>query len=141
MGDLAPPGQPLGFEPVVTPDVSLMPPPPKPALTVLFHYTNEDGLNGILSSGQLHPSLKTFNPNDVRYGNGQYVSDYVPGTKTSEQLSREFIGNPFQAKKYSHYIAIDVQGLNVQKGRDGVYVIPNEQPLDLSNRVLGHGKN
>src|SRR5450830_747078 len=36
----------------------------------LYHYTNEAGLNGILDSGQLNPSLKALNPNDVRYDNG-----------------------------------------------------------------------
>ncbi|MEI3614626.1 HYD1 signature containing ADP-ribosyltransferase family protein [Pseudogracilibacillus sp. SO30301A] len=39
----------------------------------LYHYTNENGLNGILSSNKLNPSLKTNNPKDVRYGDGQYL--------------------------------------------------------------------
>jgi hypothetical protein len=34
----------------------------------LFHYTNEKGLAGILESGELRPSLKALNPNDVRAG-------------------------------------------------------------------------
>ncbi|WP_202948737.1 HYD1 signature containing ADP-ribosyltransferase family protein, partial [Chromobacterium haemolyticum] len=44
-------------------------------------------------------------------------------------------------KKTSNYIAIDTTGLNVQKGRDGVYVIPNDKPLDIKGRVVNHGKN
>ncbi len=65
---------------------------------VLYHYTNEQGLNGITDSQQLNPSLQSVNPNDVRYGNGQYLSDIVPGTMSPAQLSRAFIGNPFQGR-------------------------------------------
>lgn len=31
--------------------------------------------------------------------------------------------------------------LNVVKGRDGVFVLPNDKPLDLTNRILGSGAN
>jgi hypothetical protein len=105
----------------------------------LFHYTNEEGLNGILESGELRPSLKAVNPNDVRYGNGQYLSDIVPGTKTPAQLSRAFLGQPFQGAKYTHFIEIDVSGLNVTQGREGVFVIPNDAPLDLTGRIISSG--
>ena len=67
-------------------------------IRTLYHYTNEAGMNGILESGELNPSLKALNPNDVRYGNGQYLSDIVPGTKTPAQLSRAFINNPFKGR-------------------------------------------
>jgi len=108
--------------------------------TRLFHYTNEKGLAGITESEKLLPSLKSLNPNDVRYGNGQYLSDIGPGTKTPAQLSREFIGQPFQGAKYTHYLEIDVSGLNAVQGRPGVFVIPNEAPLDLTGRIIGSGK-
>ncbi|MEL7570796.1 MAG: HYD1 signature containing ADP-ribosyltransferase family protein [Eubacteriaceae bacterium] len=58
-------------------------------IKTLYHYTNEEGLNGITKSNQLNPSLKVVNPSDARYGNGQYLTDIVPGTKTPAQLSRE----------------------------------------------------
>ncbi len=105
----------------------------------LFHYTNEKGLTGILDSGELNPSLKALNPNDVRYGNGQYLSDIVPGTKTPAQLSRSFLGQPFQGASFSHYLEVDVSGLNVIQGRPGVFVIPGETPLDLSGRIISSG--
>jgi len=107
----------------------------------LFHYTNEKGLDGILESGELNPSLKAVNPNDVRYGNGQYLSDIVPGTKTPAQLSREFLGQPFQGQKYTHFIEIDTTGLNVIQGRNGVFVVPGETPLNLTGRIVSHGAN
>ena len=109
------------------------------ASSTLYHYTNEAGMNGILDSETLNPSLFSLNPNDVRYGNGQYLSDIVPGTMTPAQLSRAFINNPFQGARYSNYVSIDVSGLNVVQGRPGVFVIPNETPLNLTGRIVGSG--
>ncbi len=98
-------------------------------------------MDGILSSKKLNPSLKANNPKDARYGDGQYLSDIAPGSKSCAQLSRCFFGNPFQGKKAENYVEIDVSGLNVKKGRDGVYVVPGSKPLDISNRITGSGKN
>jgi RHS repeat-associated protein len=106
----------------------------------LYHYTNEEGLTGILNDMAINPSTKAINPADVRYGDGQYLSDIVPGTKTPAQLSREFIGNPFQGQKYTHFIELDVRGLNAVQGRPGVFVIRNESPLNITGRVLSSGE-
>lgn len=109
-------------------------------MTTLFHYTNQIGYEGILQSMQLNPSTVARNPNDVRYGNGQYLSDIEPHVKTPAQLSRLFLGHPFQGKKYTHYIEIDVTNLIVVQGRPHVFVINNDAPLDLSGRIIGYGK-
>ncbi|MEM7133819.1 MAG: HYD1 signature containing ADP-ribosyltransferase family protein [Chloroflexota bacterium] len=108
-------------------------------MATLFHYTNQTGYEGILASKQLKPSTSDRNPNDVRYGDGQYLSDIEPNTKTPSQLSRLFLGHPFSGKKYTHYIEIDVTDLAVKLGRQYVFVIPNEQPLDLTKRIISHG--
>lgn len=71
---------------------------------------------------------------------GQYLSDIVPGTKTPAQLSRKFINNPFQGNKYSHYVEIDVIDLDVTFGRDNVFVILNQESLELTNRIVSFGK-
>ena len=97
----------------------------------LYHYTNEKGLTGITESNQLNPSLKANNPKDARYGNGQYLSDINPESTTPTKLAKKFINVP-NKYKYTHYIEIDVSDLNVIQGRDGVYVIPNEEALDLT---------
>lgn len=97
-------------------------------------------MNGIVSSETLNPSLKAVNPNDARYGNGQYMSDISPGTKTPAQLSRAFLNTPFQGARFTHYVEVDVTGLNVVKGRPGVFVIPNEGPLNLAGRIVSYGK-
>jgi hypothetical protein len=42
--------------------------------------------------------------------------------------------------KYTNYVEIDVGGLNVIKGREGVFVVPSEMPLDLTGRIVSSGK-
>jgi hypothetical protein len=106
----------------------------------LYHYTDEAGLSGILNEGKLNPSLRATNPNDVRYGNGQYLSDIPPGTIKPNELSKAFINNPWQGRKFTHYLEIDPGGLNVLQGRPGVYVVPNETPLNLNGRIVSSGK-
>ena len=106
----------------------------------LYHYTNEEGLNGILSSKKLNPSLKANNPKDARYGDGQYLSDIVPGTKRPSPLSYAFLRIPYQGRKFTHYVEVDVSDLKVVKGRDGVYVVPNVDPLDITTRAVNWGK-
>jgi len=106
----------------------------------LFHYTNESGFNGILESGSLNASLRALNPRDVRYGNGQYLSDIVPGSMSPAQLSRQFLNNPFQGGKFQLYIEIDVSGLNAIQGRPGVFVIPGNVPLNINGLIRSAGR-
>ena len=113
---------------------------PGAGLRNLYHYTDEAGLNGILNEGKLNPSLKARRPRDVKFGNGQYLTDIPPGTMEPEELSKALVLNTHQAKKFTHYLEINPDGLNVIKGRSGVYVIPNEGPLDLNNRIISSGK-
>ncbi len=105
----------------------------------LYHYTNESGMNGIIESNQLNPSLKANNPKDARYGNGQYLSDIAPDSKTPSQLAKQFVNIP-NKYKYTNYVEIDVSGLNLINGREGIFVIPNELPLDLTGRIVSSGK-
>jgi uncharacterized membrane protein len=109
--------------------------------TSLYHYTNEAGHDGIISSGELRASLKADNPKDARYGDGQYLTDIKPGTKRPGQLSAAFLRVPWAGRKFTHYIEIDVKGLDVVEGRPGVFVVPNSGPLDLTGRILGSGRN
>lgn len=108
---------------------------------VLCHYTTATGMVAILATQQILPSLKANNPNDARYGDGQYFSDIPPGSRTNAQLAREFLGRPYPANKFSHYVCIDVSGLEVIKGRDHVYVVPNKAPLNIAGRVYASGSN
>ncbi|MBQ9233538.1 MAG: hypothetical protein IJ167_05840 [Lachnospiraceae bacterium] len=96
-------------------------------------------MTGITESNQLNPSLKANNPKDARFGNGQYLSDINPKSTTPTRLAKKFINVP-NKYKYTHFIEIDVSDLNVIQGRDGVFVIPNEEALDLTGRIVSFGK-
>lgn len=104
------------------------------------HYTNEAGMTGIIDSNSLNPSLWRAGTKDVRYGNGQYVLDIVPGTRTPSELSYDFLGIPFRGDRFTNYVEIDATGLGAVQGRSGVYVIPNEVPLGLTGRIISNGK-
>ena len=82
----------------------------------LFHYTDATGLAGILATRVILPSTAARNPNDVRHGEGQYLSDVTPGSKTPAQLSRLFLNLPYHGRKYTHFVEINVDGLHVVEG-------------------------
>ncbi|MEU2103496.1 putative T7SS-secreted protein [Nocardia sp. NPDC019255] len=107
----------------------------------LYHYTNQTGHDAILESQELRPSIREHNPKDARYGDGQYLTDIEPGTRTPGQLSAAFLRVPWVGHKFSHFLEIDVTGLTVVQGRPGVFVIPNTEPLDLSGRIIRSGRN
>lgn len=107
----------------------------------MYHYTSEKGYSGILNSMEILPSLKESNPKDARFGDGQYLSDIVPGSKSPAQLSRVFLGMPWAVKRFTHYVHIDTIGLIVTYGRVNVYIIINSEPLDITDRLVRHGRN
>jgi len=106
---------------------------------ILYHYTDQEGLRGILKTMQLHASTSQKNRADVRYGDGQYLSDIPPGSKTASQLSRAFLNLPFHGKRFTHFVAIEVEGMPLIHGREGVFVVPNHEPLDLTGRIVDSG--
>jgi hypothetical protein len=57
------------------------------------------------------------------------------------QLSRCFLGQPFQGQRFTNFVEIDTFGLNVVKGRDGVFIVPGSNPLDLIGRIVRSGVN
>jgi hypothetical protein len=108
---------------------------------VLYHYTSLVALQSILESNQLWPSLRSARPRDVRYGDGQYLTDIAPGRLSGAQLSRFLLGQPFEAHRFTHFIALNVDGLIVRQGRTGVFVIPNSDSLSIAGRIVGTGRN
>jgi hypothetical protein len=110
-------------------------------MPVLFHYTDAAALQAILSTEQLLPSTGAHSPNDVRYCDGQYLTDIEPGTMTGAQLSRRLLGHPFQGRRFTHYLALDIARLKVVEGRPNVWIIPNTMPLDIGGRVVRSGSN
>lgn len=110
-------------------------------VSVLDHYTTLVALQSILDSNQLWPSLYATRPRDVRYGEGQYSTDVAPGQRTGSRLSRLLIGNPFEAHRFTHFLAIGVTGLAIHRGRPGIFVIANSESLDLAGRIVRTGRN
>jgi len=110
-------------------------------MPTLFHYTDRAGHDGIRATSQLLPSTKARNPREARYGDGQYLTDIPPGTMSGARLSRALRGNPFQGRRFTHYVEIDVAGLQVVMGAPHVYLVPNARPLDLTGRIVRSGTN
>jgi hypothetical protein len=110
-------------------------------VAILYHYTNETGLSGILQSGVIWASRAATRPRDVRYGEGQYLTDIEPGTRSRAKLSFALVGHPFAGKRFTHYVAIEVSGLNVVEGRDHVFVIRNAEPLEIRGRLIASGES
>ena len=81
---------------------------------VMYHYTSAAGYAGILKTKSIKPSLRANNPRDARFGDGQYVSDIIPGTKRPGQLSMIFFGIPRAGKRFSPHININVERLQSQ---------------------------
>jgi hypothetical protein len=109
--------------------------------SILYHYTSVNGRAGILKTMTIRPSLRANNPKDARYGDGQYMSDILPGTKRPGQLSLIFLGMPWAGKRFTDYVSIKVDGLKVIHGRPSVFLIRNSGPLDISGRLVANGKN
>jgi large repetitive protein len=121
----------------------------------LFHYTSEDGYKGITQSNELNASIGGHN---AEFGPGQYLTDVapervLPGPKSSispTQLAQGFMSRwqlshlltttPWKAPQFSHYLEIDVSGLEVQSPRPGTFRIPGETPLDLTGRIVRGGR-
>lgn len=105
----------------------------------LYHYTDSRGLKGILTDNALNASTKENHPADARHGDGKYLTDIRPGEMTPAQLSRRPVGHPFSGKRFTHYLQVDVKGLDVHEARDHIFLIPGIDPLDLSGRIVDHG--
>jgi hypothetical protein len=107
----------------------------------MWHYTTAANMAAILKSLKLNPSLRQYNPKDARYGDGQYVSDIPPRTLSASQLSYRFVRVPYASRRFTHYIEVDVTGLEVICGREHVFVIPGREALDLEGRIVSWGLN
>lgn len=104
----------------------------------LIHYTSEAGYKAIMESGQLLPSIGIKN---ARYGSGQYLTDLLSEGLTKGQVSRKLFGVPWNTKSVSHFIEIDVKGLNVIKNAPNNFLVPNSNGLPLNGIIVNHGSS
>ena len=110
-------------------------------MTVLYHYTNLTALTAILSEQSLKPSLRRHRRRDARYGDGLYLTDIFPGTLPNDQLSDLLVQNAAEADRFTHFLAIDVTGLEVIEGREHIFVVPRRKNLSLAGRIVRTGGN
>ena len=103
---------------------------------ILIHYTTENGYKSIMESKQLLPSVGIKH---ARYGDGQYFTDLNSIDYTVGQLSRRLYRVPWNKSHLTHFIKIDVSGLNIIKNGPHNFLLPNNQPLNLNNRIVGGG--
>lgn len=71
------------------------------------------------------------------------VRAYEPSIRLRVRLpscQRSHARHPYQGWRFPPYLEIDVSGLTVVQGRPGVFVGPNEEPLDLVGRIVSWGK-
>lgn len=105
-------------------------------VNILRHYTTEAGYKAIMESGELLPSIGVKN---ARYGSGQYLTDLLSHDLTKGQVSRRLFGVPWNTKSVSHFIDIDVSGMNIIKNAPNNYLIPNTASLPLNGIIVNHG--
>ena len=121
---------------------------------ILTHYTDEAGYNGILESQEFRPSIGYKN---ARHGDGQYFTDMSPdnivtfakkdlsaeqissGQISLGQASQKLYGIPYNAKKMTHYIQIDVKGLDISNPKPGIFLNKSNTNLNLGGRIKGSG--
>ena len=110
-----------------------------PEGTIMYHYTNLAGYNGIISSQTLIPSLTTAIPNHAHFGNGSYLSDIPRTEKTLKQLSLAFVLEDNQTSRFTHCVAIDVSGLKIYQAagaREAVFMVNTDVPLNLTGKII-----
>lgn len=116
----------------------------------LFHYTDQKGMEGIIESGSIRPSTGDIH---ARFGNGQYFTNITPdmvggrtmrdaagtGKMSLGQLAANIYGDARKLGSITHFVEIDVTGLNITEPRPGTFLLANADDLDVSNRIVRSG--
>jgi len=77
-----------------------------------------------------------------RYHGKVWVDNEMDDVELEQDCRRcaEKLGFRVAPSQPTGYVEIDASGLGAIQGRMGVYVIPNEVPLNLTGRLLSSGK-
>ncbi|QSQ12250.1 RHS repeat-associated core domain-containing protein [Myxococcus landrumensis] len=115
----------------------------------LYHYTSGAGYEGILQSGVIWASQGLKN---ARYGPGQYFSEIAPeavggitramtpaGKMSLGQLSTRFFRVPWNGRKVSHYLEVDVTGLGARQVAPNIWLVDGNAALDIAGRIVRSG--
>ena len=109
-----------------------------------YHYTNEQGLQGIVQSGKIYPSRNT--ERDAVLGQGVYLTDRAPNTGKSRILQNNYGPDPGYHKqdRADYYIKIPADAVPTIKENSsrGVYKNAYSGPLDLRGiEGVKYGRN
>ena len=118
----------------------------------LIHYMTEEGMKGITESGVIRPSSGDIH---ARFGDGQYFTNIRPemiggrtlkdvggtGKMSLGQLAADIYGDARKLKGISHFVEIDVTGLDVIEPRKNTFLILNTKDLDVSKRIVKSGRS
>jgi hypothetical protein len=126
---------------------------------ILYHYTTKSGLLAIMESGVLKPSLDRGNNTDVKYGEGQYLTNISPDIITCEsknemtseqvksgqislrQLAGRIMAGTLTLDRLSCFIELNVSSLIIDRADDNpyIYLYRSNTDLDISNLIIRVG--
>lgn len=109
-------------------------------------------MEGIKDSRVIRPSTGGVH---ARFGDGQYFTNIHPDTiggrtlkdvKGSDkislgQLAANIYGDARKSGSITHYVEVDVTGLNITEPRKGTFLVKNDKDLDVSNRIVSSGSS
>jgi RHS repeat-associated protein len=105
----------------------------------LIHYTSEAGYNSIMETGELLPSIGEIGAKNARHGSGQYLTDIVAGDFRRGQVSKRLFGVPWVKTRLTHYIEVEISGLNVIKNGPHNFMIPGTGSISIGGRIVNGG--
>jgi hypothetical protein len=117
---------------------------------LLYHYTSEDRMVGILACQCIWASSGEKN---AKFGPGAYFTDLAPETVTGTtpyQLSRALYEIPWNFRRVTNYVAVDpeemsnrprwVHSLWSSTYSGGIYLASSTGPVSVAGAVRGSGR-
>lgn len=91
-----------------------------------------------MKDGKINPSTIFKNPKDAKMGDGVYLTNIKPGTKTNAKLGLTFKSVPNQ-NLFTNYVKVSTKGLKVQQNvaRPNVFYVANSTPLKIEGVSFG----
>jgi hypothetical protein len=130
---------------------------------ILYHYTNQEGYEGIRETRVIQPSIErpvdalTRIP-DALAGNGIYLTRVPPSTinslnrSTVDELTKKLFGfvNEEFANRTKYYFALDMSGIEKVESLDpffdlqgeirmGLFLCRRDGALEIDDILLDHG--
>ena len=99
----------------------------------VYHYTDKEGLDGIIKDGGIRPSVDT--KKDAVLGKGVYFTPLPPSTASDKLLDNNYDNATKDPSKVDYYIKIDKDKAGRYKEHHGdriIGVVPGNKPLSLT---------